>query len=107
MPVSSSINLSSHLSPGIDYLDWNEEYAAASNSASLKSPTPKLGHIDQPATVVDCKGCIILWYLPGLLLPHHQVNLQIFYKADISKALSMKGELFRSTEHIAKKQPLQ
>ena len=108
IPVSSFIHLPSHLSPGIDYLDWNiEEYASASNNARPTFPAPKLGCTDQPATVVDCKGRIILWYLPGLLLPHRQVNLQIFYKADISKALSMKVELFRSMHHIAKKMSLQ
>jgi hypothetical protein len=29
----------------------------------------------EPAIIVDCKGRIILWYLPGLLLPPRQASM--------------------------------
>ena len=36
-----------------------------------------LGLITKPATLVDMHGRIIMWYLPGLLLPHRVVRLQL------------------------------
>jgi hypothetical protein len=33
-----------------------------------------LGFITKPTTVVDVHGKILVWYLPGLLLPHRVVR---------------------------------
>lgn len=30
-------------------------------------PTPELGQFERPTTVVDCRGRILIWYLPGVL----------------------------------------
>lgn len=30
-------------------------------------PTPLLGPFEEPSTLVDCHGRILLWYLPGIL----------------------------------------
>ena len=30
-------------------------------------PTPKMGPFEQPTTLVDCHGRILIWYLPGVL----------------------------------------
>ena len=40
-----------------------------------KFPNPQLGSFLHPLTVVDSKGRIILWYLPGLLSEQHQVGV--------------------------------
>ncbi|KAJ3562030.1 hypothetical protein NP233_g9828 [Leucocoprinus birnbaumii] len=36
---------------------------------------PQLGEISDPCTVVDCKGHILVWYLPGLMPNKYQRNL--------------------------------
>lgn len=46
-----------------------------------------MGKITLPATVVDKQGKILMWYLPGLLLPHRVVRssisvLNLFVLAD-------------------------
>jgi hypothetical protein len=38
-------------------------------------PNPKFGKFSEPLTVVDSKGRIVLWYLPGLLSSEQQVGL--------------------------------
>lgn len=43
-----------------------------------KFPSPQFGAFSQPLTVVDAKGRIVLWYLPGLLSERHQVRLFLF-----------------------------
>jgi len=32
-----------------------------------KFPTPDLGPFEQPTTLVDCHGRILIWFLPGAL----------------------------------------
>lgn len=39
-----------------------------------KFPNPSLGKFSDPLTVVDSKGRIVLWYLPGLLSEEHLVS---------------------------------
>jgi hypothetical protein len=43
-------------------------------------PDVSLGRRSSPLTVVDSKGRIILWYLPGLLSGPHRVSLAAFNK---------------------------
>jgi hypothetical protein len=38
-------------------------------------PDPMFGAHSEPLTVVDLKGRIVLWYLPGLLSVHQKVNV--------------------------------
>jgi len=40
-----------------------------------KFPNPVLGAHSEPLTVVDSKGRIVLWYLPGLLSSKQQVGI--------------------------------
>jgi hypothetical protein len=35
---------------------------------------PMFGKFSEPLTVVDAKGRIVLWYLPGLISQEHQVG---------------------------------
>ena len=41
----------------------------------LDFPNPQLGSFSDPLTVVDVKGRIILWYIPGLMSKYHQVSI--------------------------------
>jgi len=38
-----------------------------------------LGKISEPATIVDCNGKIMVWYLPDILLPRRIVSLLEFH----------------------------
>ena len=40
-----------------------------------KYPCPSFGSHTDPLTIVDGRGRIVLWYLPGLLSIQHQVSL--------------------------------
>ena len=63
----------------IVYIPWDvEEYYIEHVKKKrdrnwIKFPNPQLGSFSHPLTIVDLKGRIILWYLPGLLSEQHQV----------------------------------
>jgi hypothetical protein len=40
----------------------------------IRFPNPQFGMHSEPLTVVDSRGRIVLWYLPGLLSGHYQVS---------------------------------
>jgi hypothetical protein len=40
-----------------------------------KFPNPQFGSHSEPLTVVDVKGRIVLWYLPGLVAIHEEASL--------------------------------
>jgi hypothetical protein len=59
-----------------DYLPWDAaEFAATSHRTLKKFLLPSFGLIAEPAIVVDSHGRIVLWYLPGLLLPPRQASV--------------------------------
>ena len=69
----------------IVYVEWDIEeyttqYVFVSAADQIKNqsrfPCPNLGKHDHPLTVVDCKGRILLWYLPKLLSLMQQVRLK-------------------------------
>jgi len=72
-PIESQyINIGYHP----DVVSWDaEQFHAARNKSHKKFPPLSSRLIDKPATIVDCKGRIILWYLPGFLLPARQVRV--------------------------------
>jgi hypothetical protein len=43
----------------------------------VKFPNPEFGAFSTPLSVVDIKGRIVLWYLPGLIPSDRQVNVFI------------------------------
>ena len=47
-----------------------------------------MGEVTKPATVVDKHGKILIWYLPGLLLPHHVV-CSVFSAGSLSFLLTL------------------
>jgi hypothetical protein len=61
------------------YIEWDiEEYykkhlKAGNDKKRVNFPNPSFGAFSEPLTVVDSKGRIVLWYLPGLLSPEQQV----------------------------------
>jgi len=63
-----------------EYLTWDvEEYyikcvQGSGDKKRVKFPNPQFGSFSEPLTVVDAKGRIILWYLPGLISIHDQVS---------------------------------
>ena len=62
------------LNHSVDYLPWNaSEFDSASTKSSKRFPPQSFGLIDKLAIIVNSKGHIVVWYLPGLLLPARQV----------------------------------
>jgi hypothetical protein len=63
------------------HLNWDvEDYhrvrvKGGGDRKGKKFPNPQLGSFSEPLTVVDVKGRIVLWYLPGLLSVKEEVNL--------------------------------
>jgi hypothetical protein len=59
-------------------VDWDyDRFAESSDTKRLSGKyftDPSIGKIINPATVVDRHGKIIMWYLPGLLVPHRVVR---------------------------------
>jgi hypothetical protein len=67
------------------YIPWDiEEYyyeyvkagPADRDKNRHRFPCPALGKHNRPLTVVDIKGRIVLWYLPGLLSDRQRVRIQ-------------------------------
>lgn len=69
-----------------DIVPWDiEEYSQAvgrrnygrhaQDEATLQEefPIPHIGHLTEPAVIVDIAGRILTWYLPGLLNRERQV----------------------------------
>jgi hypothetical protein len=55
---------------GSDSVEWDFDRFVESGTKSEKYFTKvNLGLIENPATIVDSHGKILIWYLPGLLLP--------------------------------------
>ena len=69
------------LNPLIVYVPWDiEQYyikciKAGRDQKHFEFPNPEFGAFSEPLTVVDLKGRIILWYLPGLMPNHQQVRI--------------------------------
>jgi hypothetical protein len=63
------------------YIPWDaeqyfsEQIKGKKDPSRVKFPNPHFGAFSEPLTVVDSRGRIILWYLPGLLSDQHQVSL--------------------------------
>lgn len=68
----------------IVYVPWDiEEYyakrvKAGRDNKHFEFSKPGFGAFSQPLTVVDSKGRIILWYLPGLMPNHQQVGIYLW-----------------------------
>jgi hypothetical protein len=66
-------------------LDWDvEDYyrqcvQGGRDKKRVKFPDPQFGSFSEPLTVVDVKGRIILWYLPGLISGQDQVSFFYFH----------------------------
>ena len=50
----------------------------------IKFPNPSFGKFSEPLTVVDSKGRIVLWYLPGLLSHEQLVSVSFLIYIVIS-----------------------
>jgi hypothetical protein len=63
------------------YIPWDiqefylERVKAGRDKKGVKFTNPSFGCFSEPLTVVDNKGRIVLWYLPGLLSSEHQVGV--------------------------------
>jgi hypothetical protein len=56
---------------------WDYERFAESDKKRESGkffPEVHLGSVTEPMTLVDMHGKILMWYLPGLLLPHRVVR---------------------------------
>lgn len=54
---------------------YQERVKGGRDKKRKKFPNPELGDFSAPLTVVDSKGRIVLWYLPGLLSHEQQVGI--------------------------------
>jgi len=69
------------------YIGWDiEEYylehlKGGRDKKRVLFPNPSFGKFSDPLSVVDKKGRIVLWYLPGLLSEEQQVR--IFFSAEV------------------------
>ena len=77
-----------HFETFTEYLSWDiEEYylqhiKSGSDPKRLRFPNPQFGAFSEPLTVVDSKGRIVLWYLPGLLSVYQQVSkIQLLWQS--------------------------
>jgi hypothetical protein len=52
-----------------------EHVKAGKDKKRVKFPFLSLGKFSEPLTLVDSKGRIVLWYLPGLLSHEQQVSI--------------------------------
>lgn len=63
------------------YIPWDiedfywEHVKGGRDKKRIKFPNLSFGAFSEPLTVVDVKGRIVLWYLPGLLCSQHQVQV--------------------------------
>jgi hypothetical protein len=57
-----------------DVIDYYENHVKLrQDKERVIYPNPKFGSFSKPLTVVDSKGRILLWYLPGLVTDKQQV----------------------------------
>ena len=61
----------------IEEFYW-EHVKAGKDKKRVKFPVPSLGKFSEPLTLVDVKGRIALWYIPGLLSHEQQVRISLF-----------------------------
>lgn len=65
------------------YIPWDVEdfylkhVKCGRDKKRLKFPIPNFGAFSDPLTVVDAKGRIVLWYLPGLLSSVQRVGVYL------------------------------
>jgi len=60
-------------------VDWDYDRFGESGTAKRDLPGKyfaevHMGKITKPTTIVDRHGKFLMWYLPGLLLPHRVVS---------------------------------
>jgi hypothetical protein len=60
-----------------------------------KFPNPFFGAFSEPLTVVDVKGRIVLWYLPGLLSSRQKVGFVFFQYVKFSHRIDYSPTLGR------------
>jgi hypothetical protein len=63
---------------------YREHVVAGRDKNRIKFPNPFFGEFSEPLTLVDSKGRIGLWYLPGLLSKEQQVRFPFLEKLEIS-----------------------
>jgi hypothetical protein len=60
-------------------MDYYEECVVKSrDKRRVRYPNPNFGAMSEPCILVDTKGRIVLWYLPGLLSKKQMVRVFIF-----------------------------
>jgi hypothetical protein len=79
---------------------YKEHVKQKRDKKRIKFPNPLFGSFSKPLTVVDVKGWIVLWYLPGLLSTAQKVVVFRLFK---SKHLSdlQQSEIRSATVSIA------
>jgi len=64
-----------------------------------KFPNPQFGSFSEPLTVVDSKGRIILWYLPGLLSKKEKVILSVLLAMKRANRFKSEWNSSRHSQH--------
>lgn len=82
-----------------DIEDYYKEHVKMKKDRKrVKFPNPRMGTFSLPLTVVDSKGRIVLWYLPGLLSRQHQV---LIFLASLKTILTIQISLKSSAQLLA------
>jgi hypothetical protein len=63
---------------------YQEHVLKGRDKKRFKFPDPLFGKYSDPLTLVDSKGRIVLWYLPGLLSKEQTVSFPFLAKLLIS-----------------------
>jgi hypothetical protein len=63
---------------------YHEHVLNGRDKKRFKFPDPLFGKFSDPLTLVDSKGRIVLWYLPGLLSKEQKVSFPFLEKLPIS-----------------------
>ena len=96
-----------HLKHSKVFLQWDiEEYHIQHvknkrDKKRVKFPNPQFGAFSDPLTVVDLKGRIILWYLPGLLSVQKQVGFFLPVHSKISNLFKIGRRPTRDCSDLA------
>ena len=68
-----------------DVEEFHQEHVLnGQDKKRIKFPDPLFGKFSDPLTLVDTKGRIALWYLPGLLSKEQKVSIPFPEKQSIS-----------------------
>lgn len=88
------------------YISWDiVDYSESDRRGRTKFPPQHLGSVSVPATVVDCEGRILIWYLPGIFSTAEQVGPRNLAVAEYALMIAIASLVSGHQTHIASNEP--